>query len=307
MEITQFQVRRHELKQLCLIPFVNFSVALVPQNPNLKYASIAVFFGVLCLLVVKIIIAAIILYKWRDHKLIRRNTPAVSFAVLFGLFLVNVSGIIIATGVYNTSCYLYIFFFYIGEAILTSGIIAKEYRIYKIFSNRKAVAVEIPDYKLFLIIFCVSFYFFLLCCLGIVGDLHAAIRQSKTNQFYLFVRCVFKNKTWTVFMAIFVPVSLTILRIAAGVMAWLTRRVNSHYSEAKPVVAFVVIFLVLDISFTPLIESLKDGTDSAVIKTCLILVAIAITVTSGLILLFYYRFWMVYKYEQKRRDRLNVD
>ena len=247
------------------------------------------------------------LYKLRNHKLIRRNTPVISFAVLFGLLLVNVSGIIIATGVYNASCYLYIFFFYIGEAIVASGIIAKEYRIYKIFSNRKAVAVEIPDYKLFQIILCITFYFFLICCLTIVGDLHAAIRQSTTNQFYLFFRCVFKNKTWTEFMYIFFPVNLSILRIVACVMVWFTWRVNNYYSEAKSVVAVVVIFLCLDISFTPLIEALKDGTDSAVIKTCLLLVFIAITVTSALILLFYYRFWMVYKYEHKRRDRLNVD
>ena len=279
----------------------------MPQNPDLQYASIAVFFGILCVLVVKIIIATFILYKWRDHKLIRRNTPTISFAVLFGLFLVSVSGIIISTGVYDATCYLYVYMYYIGEAILLGGIIAKQYRIYKIFSNRSAVAVEISDYKLFLIIFCITLYFFLLCCLSIVGDLHAAIRQSKTNQFYLFVRCVFKTETWTVFMAILAPVSLTILRLFACVMAWFTRRVNNYYSEAKPVIAVVVIYICLNISFTPLIESLKDGTESAVIKACLALILIAITVTSTLVLLFYYRFYKVYKYELKRRDRLSED
>lgn len=280
---------------------------MVPQNPDLQYAAITVFFGILCFIVVKIIIAAIILYKWRDHKLIRRNTPTISFVVLFGLFLVSVSGIIISTGVYDATCYLYIYMFYIGEGILLGGIIAKQYRIYKIFSNRSAVAVEIPDYKLFLIIFCITLYFILLCCLSIIGDLHAAIRKSNTNQFYLFVRCVYKNETWTKFMAIFAPVSVTILRLFACVMAWFTWRVNNYYSEAKPVVAVVVIYICLNISFTPLIESLKDGTDSAVIKACLTLILIVITVASTLVLLFYYRFWMVHKYELKRRDRLSED
>ena len=96
----------------------------------------------------------------------------------------------------------------------------------------------------------------------------------------------------------------------AALTAWFTRKVDSYYSESKPVVAVIIIYLCLNLIFTPLIESLGDETDSAIIKTCLGLITLSITVASTLILLYYYRFWMVYSYEHEMKaidTNTNID
>lgn len=310
VETTLYRVKRlYDCLSYLLInePTVSsfLSLALVPQNPSIEYAAIAVFFGILIFLLLLTIIAAIMLFILRDHVLIRRNTPSISFAVLFGTVLVCASGIILCTGVNSATCYLKAFLYNIGMGIMLGGIIAKEYRIYRIFSNKSATAVEISDNRLFLIIFVITFYFFVLACLTIIGDLQARIIVSESNEFYLFVRCTLKTETWTVFVAILNNVSFFIFRVFSVVLAWLTRRVDSIYSEARQVEAVVIIYLCAVLIFTPLIESLKNGTDSAIYKSCIEFVALSIIIAATLIFLFYSRFWMVYRYEKRKKERLD--
>lgn len=258
------------------------------------------------ILLIFIFIAAITLFVLRNHTLIRRNTPSISFVVIFGLFLFCISGIFLSLGIYDITCYLNVFLYNVEVGILLGGIIAKEYRVYRIFSNKSATAIEISDLKLFLIVFLIALYFFLIACLTIFGDLQAEIQVSASDRFYLFVKCTLKTKTISTLFSILTNCSLFLFRIVAVILAWLTRRVDNVYSESRQVGVLVTILICVILIFTPIFESLKNGTGSAIYKSCILFIAITITIAATLILLFYYRFWMVYRYEQRKKDKLRI-
>lgn len=146
-----------------LLPDGNNTVSrVVPQNPNLENGSIAVSFGLLIAILVFVLLAFALLFVYRKHKFIRRDTPNITFLILIGLFLVNVSGILICMDVTTAICWISLAFYNLGFGIVLGGIIAKEYRIYRIFSNRSASAVVIKDLTLFLVVGGVSLYFCLI-------------------------------------------------------------------------------------------------------------------------------------------------
>lgn len=251
-------------------------------------------------------IALIVLLKYKDHQIIRRNTPMISVLMLIGLLMTGFSGIITCFGVYTYSCIIYGFFYNIGFSLVIGGIIAKEYRIYRIFSNRSALALDIQDYKLFLIIGTITTYFLILAFIPIMGSVYAAVRRSDSNEFYLYWTCYFDSKVWKDITLFFTEISFVILRLLAILLAWKTRKVTAFYSESRAVFAVVIIYLCLNIIFIPLYQALSDGTDSAIYRYSIRLINISITMGATLILLFYYRFWLIYKYERNKKKYLRL-
>lgn len=282
---------------------LTFPLALVPQNPDLSYAVVDVFFGILIGLIFFTFLAFFLIFKLRNHVIIRRNTPNISLIVLFGLLLVELSGLVTCFGVYDWTCVSYLFFFIIGMALILGGIISKEFRIYRIFSNRTAAAIELKDYELFLLIAGITLYFTIIASVIVFTGFDAQLLQSSSNRFYLFYKCSFGSSFENIFFSALLEISFFVFRIVAVYLAWLTRKVASSYSESRSVFVVVTVYLCLDLIFVPLIQSLKDGTDSAVIRLTLRLINNSITAAATLILMYYYRFWLVYCYNKKKKKR----
>lgn len=196
---------------------------------------------------------------------------------------------------------MYVIFFDIGMALILGGIISKEYRIYRIFSNRSALAVDFSDLKLFLIVAVIFVYFGLIAVFTIVTGLEARVRQSSSNPLYLYVRCSYSSAVWNNIVIVVEQVSLFLFRVLALYLAWCTRKVTSSYSESRSVFAVVAIFLCLNIIFVPLFLVLVDGTNSALYRTVVRLIDNCIIITATLMLLFYHRFWLVYSYEKNKK------
>lgn len=308
MEITQFQVIQSKYKNISnLYYFSIIIIELVPQNPNLTYAVISVFFGIQIFLVISSFIALVYLIANINHPLIRRNTPNMSIVVLVGIILYLAASIIICTGLTDASCIIFLFFEYLGFSLLIGGIIAKSYRIYRIFNNSTATAVVISDLQLFSIVFVIALYFMILSVIVVILGLKVIVTQSSTNRFYLFYRCAIPNKFWNVFFAILIELSMIIILLAALILALSTHHVAFAYSEADTVIALLILYLCLDISFLPLYYALQDGTDSAVLKATIRLISLSITVVSTLALLFLSRFYKVHQNKKKIKKRNNSD
>ena len=245
------------------------------------------------------LIAYCFLFYYFNHPIIRRNTPLISLLVLSGIVFILIGGIIICTGITDASCIIFIFFSNIGFSLILGGIIAKNYRIYKIFNNGSASAVDISDLRLFLIVFVIVVYFTLLAILITIAGFSAKISQSSSDPFYLYYDCTIGNKFWKLFLAIFNETSLTLIRFLALGFAWINRKVVSTYSESHAVAAVILVYLCLDICFLPLYFALQNGTDSALYKLAIKSIYICLISVFTLILLFYARFYKVYRYEIK--------
>lgn len=271
----------------------------MPQNPGLEYTSVAVFFGILIFLLTACFVALTILIYYRDHVIIRRNTPNISFIVLVGAILTNIAGIFICIDITATTCVLYDWFVSIGFACIIGGIIAKEYRLYRIFFNRTATAVELKDTKLFMIVLALVIYMSLLVAAIWISGLTATIIQSNSNPFYLYYSCTSTNEALSMTFTIITEISFILFQIVALILAWKIRNITSAYSESYSVSVVIVVIICIDIILIPLYETLNDGTDSALVRRVIRLIKITITLLVILVFMFYYRYWKVYKYEKK--------
>lgn len=275
----------------------------MPQNPDIKYASVAVFFGILIALLIISLTSGVTLLYLFGHPVIRKNTPLMSFTVLFGKILLIIGGIILCTGINDASCDIFVMFSNIGLALMLSGIIAKNYRIYKIFCNRSLIAVEIKNWQLFTIVFVITAYFILLSGFIMIVGLKAVLIQSESDPFYIYYACSVGDEFWQIFFNIFNQVSLIILRAIALILAWTTRNVGSEYSESRQIFSLVLIYFFLDVCFLPLLYTFQGGKNTALFKVVIRCIYISLIVLSTSILLYYYRYYKVYQYEEEVKER----
>jgi hypothetical protein len=235
--------------------------------------------------------------------LIRRNTPVISIVVLVGIASILIGSICHSLGAYQWSCLIYFFMVNALGSLVVAGILAKNYRIYKIFRNKSATALVIKDGQLFIITGAIFFYFFLIFILGICTRYSAYQFTSEENRFYLYIQCSPNTEFWTIFIEILVHVSSLIFKLFALVLAWLTRKVVTSYSESYEILIIISIYFCVDISTIPLYFELQNGSNSAILRLVLIFVTVFITSASTLLILFYSRFYSVYKYEKKHGSR----
>jgi hypothetical protein len=231
--------------------------------------------------------------------IIRRNTPIISIIVLVGIASILIGSICHSIGAYHWSCLIDLFMVSTLGSLVVAGIIAKNYRIYKIFRNKSATALVIKDSQLFFIIGAIFLYFFLIFILGICTRYSAYQFTSEENRFYLYIECSTNIEFWTVCIEILVHVSSLIFKLFALVLAWLTRKVVTTYSESYEILIIISIYFCVDIATVPLFFELQNGTNSAILRLVLVFVTIFITSAATLLILFYSRFYYVYKYEKK--------
>lgn len=274
----------------------------MPQNPNIEYAVIAVFFGIMIFLLILALLAYAIIFYYYDHPIIRKNTPLMSLVVLTGTTFILIGEIILSTGLTDASCIIFLFFVNIGLSLSLGGLISKSYRIYRIFNNRSANAVVISDLFLLLIVLIIVLYFVLLSVFIVIAGFEAIISQSSSNRFYFFYECTIDNDFWQIFLTIINEASFVVLFFIALGFAWVTRKVFSSYSESQAVIVLVISYICLNFCFVPLYYTLKNGTDSAVYKAVLKAVYFCLTTSLTLILMFYTRFYKVYKYEIRSKE-----
>jgi hypothetical protein len=274
----------------------------VPSNPSLSDAVVAVFFGAFIFLLLAAIAAIGILFYYKDHFLIKRNTPIISLIVLIGASFGLIGSICLCFGAYDWSCNANFILIHVFGSLVFSGIIAKNYRIYKIFKNKSATAIVIKDSQLFMIIGAVFIYFFLLFILAICTNYGAYQYSSEENMFYLYIQCSASSNFWTVFIEIFIQVSATLLKIFALVLAFLTRKIAPSYSESYEILIILSIYFCVDIVTLPLYFKLDNGSNSQILRTVLIFETTFITAASTIIILFYSRFYRVYRYDKKYRN-----
>lgn len=143
---------------------------IVPQLPNLTYSYVVVFFALMIAeIVLALAVGGWLILRW-NHKLLRRSSPLFLLLIIVGILLVLTAGIIMSAGLSSsTMCILYVFFLVTGMTLILANLLVKNWRIYKIFSNRRADAVQLSDLQLLaitgilLILVLIQFFCLLLC------------------------------------------------------------------------------------------------------------------------------------------------
>lgn len=278
-------------------------VGLVPQNPDLSYAVVDVFFGVAISELILCVIVLIMFINYRNYRCIRKTSPYLSLVILTGLTLIAVGSALECFGATDALCTIKLYLTRFIVVVVLKSILVKNYRIYRIFTNKQAVSVSISEGRLLLIVFIGSlFYLAIMTTFVAVFGYKAVVLKSEENIYYEYVRCVIPNNTWNTLFNYFLEFYILIILILSLISTWLTRNVYSDYNESQAVTAFIVVITVLFAILNPLAVSFKDETDSEIFRFVISAEVALIFILSGLAFLFLPKFYMIYREKKSKSD-----
>ena len=260
---------------------------IVPQNPDLSYAVVDVFFGVGIAEFIICIGLLIFLIYHRNNRVIRQCAPLVTATMLIGVTGLALAQIFLSFARTDAWCVINLYLFRISLNLILMSLLVKNYRIYKIFANKKAIAVSITESRLlFYIGITTLFYIIILTVVVSVLGFKAILRQSTSNRFYQYIQCAVPNKAWNDIFQISLDVIVFIQIIASLILAWLTRKVQLEYRESNGLAAFSITIFASLIIFIPLNYTLGNETNSQILRYVITVEFLTVTFISITALLF---------------------
>lgn len=189
-------------------------------------------------------------YHYRHEKIIKKSSPFFCQLILLGIIMVLASVIVWTLVQDSLTCVLKIWFFFIGVGLILGNLLAKTYRVFRIFSNVRVHTTAIRDVDLFKFSFAVILMESILVLIFTVADgmPYVAVFTSTTDQFYSYIQCTTSTPSFALTMSIILCVYNGILIILAAVLAYMTRNVDSAFNESRYIAATVSMMLFLIVS-----------------------------------------------------------
>lgn len=266
-----------------------YSLAIVPQIPTLSDALAAVFFGVFIALLLVALGCMFFIFWNRNDKIIRRSSPVFILLIGSGISLVLIGGLILTIGLTSSAmCILYVLFLILGLTLIISSLMAKTWRIYKIFNNRNASAVVISDRKLILfpvILTALSLVFCIIYCFA-TGALILDRRLGNDNSFYVFDLCSASSDWFQIFSIIFFYAYFFILFAITAALAFFTRHAHSHFRESKSIAMLIYIYVCMGIIYIPLYYVQGNSTESQNTRLAITCINIGLLMLATLVITF---------------------
>ena len=264
------------------------SVEVQVDNPTLSDAIVAVFFSFAVLgIAISCILKGIFIY-YRKSRLFRKSSPWFSFLTLLGIDFIFSAVISYGTTYTTLTCFYYAWALTIGCGLCLANIFIKSYRIFRIFKNPKAKAISISDTELlvFTAVVLISEIVLLSIYSFSSGLLGPQVIQSSHNIYYKFRICLAPSKAVQLcFLVLIYSFNLFIL-LAIALLAFLSRKIDNSYSEARGISYTVYGTILFQIIFLPLLYTSGDSTDSSMTRYTLNGIIILLTCYLAMIFLF---------------------
>lgn len=279
---------------------------IVPDNPAFyNDAMAAVAFGLIIfkmLITVAVIIFIILKAK---HPVIRRSSPIFCVLILVGMLCIELSFFFFCFEQSKAICHLDDWFVIVGVSLVVANLLAKSYRIYRIFHNRSAVAVKLSDWELlaFSAVTLAIAVVMMILYVTLGGGLDAVNIQSDSDRLYVYVECQVPNDTFQLLFTIAFYAYFILLFCAAAVLAFLNRKVSNLYNESKAVGLTVYLWLGLTILYAPIFYVQGGSTDSNQTRLIVRFIATMLACVLTLLLLFLPKIRQVWQQDHRERRR----
>ncbi len=287
----------------CIKGVYIYFLAIVPDNSNLGVAVVDVFFGIFIFFAFAFTVILFVYIYLRKEPRIRKNSPLLSYILLLGCILVTAGLIIASINTNDGICIVSRYFSYNGQALLFGSLVAKNYRIYRIFHNANAAPVLVPEWKLILGIGLYWLYFMFLVSMLLVAGFGSYLGVSRTNPFYTYLSCRCSSSFWNTFFLIVFTLSKITAIVAAAILAFVNRKIPAAYSESRQISIIVYTLLSFGIVLTPIYFVMGDNTNSQIFKFLIQAVFVTITVVTISCVLFLPNLYQVYHDRQVLRQR----
>ncbi len=275
--------------------YADFIVEIPVVNPNFEYAIVVVFFSfsVTGLIFSWLIFIAFIIY--RNEPEIRKSSLLIGFGIKLGIDLLF--NALISSGVtYTTSiCFSITWSLLLGCGLIIGGMLAKTWRIYRIFTNPDAKAIQLTDKRLAIIAsFVVALELLLLALYSFPsGLLGPKVVQSTSDIYYRYRICMVPSEAYQLtWIIIIYAVNGTIVVILA-ILTFLTRKVDAAFSESKSNSLSIYTIISLLIIFLPLLYTSQDSTNSIITQYTVMGIIILCSGYFLLLVVFMPRLWPI--------------
>lgn len=222
---------------------------------------------------------SIYFYLFRNEKVIKKTSPVFSQLILLGIVLCITSQIFWDVSQTTFTCVMKIWLLAIGFGLIMGNLLAKTYRIFKIFSNAKVTSLVIRDIDLLKFTLAVILLeIIMLCAYTFPAGLPTpVVLQSQSDSLLKYIECkVPSSFLQTAGIIMLLGVNF-LLVLAAVIIAYLTRNVDSAFNESRYIAYTVYVFLLVTIILLPLYYTAGDSRSSVtrqfIIRTIAILVA----------------------------------
>lgn len=188
--------------------------------------------------------------------------------MLLGILLCIVSQIFWDVTQTDFTCFTKVWLLVIGFGLIMGNFIVKTYRIFKIFSNAKVTSLLIRDIELLkfsgaiilLEIILLSVYSFT------TGVPVPQVITSQSESLFTYIQCRVPSEGMELAGIIFLIGVNAVLVIAAAILAYLTRNVDSAFNESRYIAYTVYIYLLVGLILIPLYYTSGDTSSSVDIR-----------------------------------------
>lgn len=236
------------------------------------------------------------IWYYREEPPIKKSSPLFCILILTGVFLCL--GSIITLSVYLTTfiCNLSIWLIVIGLGLILGSILAKTYRIFRIFSNIRVNASVIRDRDLlvfsFVIILILSIFLAIITISN--SDVPKFVYSTNDNLVSYYVCLIFDNLLAQIALyAIIVFFALLFLLLA--IVAYLTRNVDSAFNESTYIATTIYAYLAILFIEVPLIIVTDNRKHTATLRYYEITIGILLAMIITIAILFLPKFYFIYK------------
>ena len=239
---------------------------IIYDNPSLSDAVVAVFFGISVVIVIAFSLVIAILIVNYNNRVLRSRSPLVTIIMCFGLLFGALGWLLMSLGSTDALCWIIIVIDSVGFSFLIGGLIAKNFRIYRIFSNNRSEALNLGTWRLCFFIGLLTLFFLLLTLFMLLNGYGATVEVSSENPFYISVSCTTDSDFWNTFYSIVSVTCRVLFVLLACWLSWLTRKVHGVYNESKELAIISYSFLMTYILLLPIYYILNDSTNSETLK-----------------------------------------
>ena len=191
----------------------------------------------------------------KEKPVIKRSSPIFCNLILFGLILVWISLFMWAGNQTQGLCNAKIWVGAVGFSLVMGNLLAKNYRIWRIFDNDKLRSRVITNKELLYFSGIIVGIEIILVGVLMHDPLQPVVLKSSTSILYQYQACNCSNTSFQTIMTWIIFGYNLLLVIIGSVLAYLTRKVISSFNESKFIAVsmynlFVCLAVIAPIYFT---------------------------------------------------------
>lgn len=242
---------------------VSSSIELAPiEFPN----TAPVIFAAICGIILAIsLFYMIVFFVYRKHPVTRKSSPLFCQLVLLGIIIISIGVILNGTPTTAFLCVLIVWLPVLGLGLIYASLLAKSYRILRVYSTLSAPSSSMSDASLLkFTIGVILLELAILCAYSFANGIHyPAVVISDVDPLYSYPTCIPTDGTVPLAPLIIIIAVNAILVGVLGIIAYLTRHTASAYNESKQLAIVTYSYIIIIVVAIPLYFGRQDGDGSA--------------------------------------------